>query len=273
MSPGSAAGACGAWAGGGFRRHPICRCAWGGAGGGGGAGGAAGRRGRGQPPSGCVLAPLAGETSVQLCVPSQTVAFGVRRDNGDLRVTVMSWMRIAQLGFAAGRQKITLERCTTPTLPRRTCSARFGLHSWYRGSCGRGVKRPRELLSQSLLASNPSVYAETPRLWGRRPRGCSVAALRRARCFRCCVGTGLAPLRSPPPCHPLWSPPCVRASDSAACCARSRSLPQPARPPSHTRRCGVRRCCLCACCGYAPSPLNPDPLATPMAVARPLSAH
>jgi hypothetical protein len=50
------------------------------------------------------------------------------------------------IGFGTGRQKMALERCTTPTLSRRTCRSRYGLPSWRRKSAG-GAKRPRELVS------------------------------------------------------------------------------------------------------------------------------
>ena len=58
----------------------------------------------------------------------------------------MQKSRIVTLRFGTGRQKIALERCTTPTLSRRTCRSRYGLPSWRRKSAG-GAKRPRELVS------------------------------------------------------------------------------------------------------------------------------
>ena len=44
-----------------------------------------------------------------------------------------------------GRQKFALERCTSPTLSRCTCSPRYGLHSCQRDRAG-VVKRRRELV-------------------------------------------------------------------------------------------------------------------------------
>ena len=41
--------------------------------------------------------------------------------------TSLSKLRIVALGFGTARQKMGLERCTTPTLSRCTCSPRYGL--------------------------------------------------------------------------------------------------------------------------------------------------
>jgi hypothetical protein len=46
-------------------------------------------------------------------------------------------LRIGRVGFGTGRQRRALERGTTPTRSRRTCSPRYGLHSCFRG-IGRG---------------------------------------------------------------------------------------------------------------------------------------
>jgi hypothetical protein len=55
-------------------------------------------------------------------------------------------LRIVTLGFGTGRQKMALERGTTPKRSRRACSRRYGLHSWGGESAG-VARRRRELIS------------------------------------------------------------------------------------------------------------------------------
>jgi hypothetical protein len=42
--------------------------------------------------------------------------------------TAVRKSRIGRLGFGTGRQRMALERGTSPKLSRRTCSPRYGLH-------------------------------------------------------------------------------------------------------------------------------------------------
>jgi hypothetical protein len=44
-------------------------------------------------------------------------------------LTVSCLLRIGRVGFGTGRQKMALERCTTPAVSRRTCSPGYGLQS------------------------------------------------------------------------------------------------------------------------------------------------
>jgi hypothetical protein len=55
-------------------------------------------------------------------------------------------MRIVTLGFGTGRQKMALERWTTPKLSRRTCAYEYGLQSC-RGKSAGVAKRPRDRVS------------------------------------------------------------------------------------------------------------------------------
>jgi hypothetical protein len=76
-----------------------------------------------------------------------------------------------------GRQKLALERCTTPKLARRTSSPRYGLQSC-RGKSAGVAKRPRELISHPK--SLPLRFATCPSLYF---DGCSFLH-RRARVWR-----------------------------------------------------------------------------------------
>jgi hypothetical protein len=59
-------------------------------------------------------------------------------------------MRIQRVGFGTGgdREGLALERGTTPTLSRRSCSRRYELQSRWRDWAG--VKRRRELISHPM---------------------------------------------------------------------------------------------------------------------------
>jgi hypothetical protein len=76
----------------------------------------------------------------------------------------MKKLRIVLLRFGTRRQKMALERWTTPKLSRRTCSPRYGLQSW-RGKSAGVAKRPRELVSPPGFFLYDSTNRRTAHVW------------------------------------------------------------------------------------------------------------